>query len=168
MDQQDVSIGATQIAGLKAVAQIAYLLYCLWVFIGIVEYVELVSSRVWMSSFYLVFQIILVAQLAATIVVLWKRGATCGSWLESHFQWLLYTFLFCSLGFLATLYMREFLVFTKLGHLVPKWGGLYVWMNMERLVIIALCLWGTYRAVKGWRKLYDNKPMTNCWAKARA
>jgi uncharacterized membrane protein len=74
-----------------------------------------------------------------------KRGDARGTWLDSHYRWLLRTFWF---GLLWTVVCLAFVVMT-LGI-----GVIVVWIPLGILTI-----WFIYRVARGWSALSGSRPM---------
>ncbi len=80
-----------------------------------------------------------VTTIVGIIVAHIKREDAAGTWLESHFRWQMRTFWFG-------------LAWAALGAL------LYV-IVIGWVVLAAVYFWFIYRIVKGWLRLYEDKPM---------
>lgn len=76
---------------------------------------------------------LLPAFLIAAVLILWKRKAAQGTWVESHFHWQLNTFLYGSGGLLL--------------------GGLTFATPAGLPILIATALWIAFRVVQGWVRL---------------
>jgi len=68
-----------------------------------------------------------------------KRDEVAGSWLESHFRWQMRTFWF--------------------GMLWAAIGAATFFILIGGVVLFANFCWITYRIIKGWLNLNDEKPM---------
>ncbi|RUO64892.1 DUF4870 family protein [Idiomarina ramblicola] len=88
---------------------------------------------------YALSLIIPFASIAAVILAYLKRSEARGTWLESHFNWLIKTFWIAVVGTIIGL----ILMFVIIGY----------------LVLLAVTLWVIYRVVRGWLALSENKPV---------
>lgn len=80
-----------------------------------------------------------ISYIAAVIVNYVKIDDVKGTWLESHFQWQIRTFWYSMLWYLL--------------------GALTFFIFIGYVLIVFTTFWVMYRIIKGWLRLYDNKPM---------
>ena len=80
-----------------------------------------------------------ISYIAAVIVNYVKIDDVRGTWLESHFRWQIRTFWYSMLWYLL--------------------GALTFFIFVGYLLIVFTTFWVMYRIIKGWLRLYDNKPM---------
>ncbi len=80
-----------------------------------------------------------ISYIAAVIVNYVKIDDVKGTWLESHFRWQIRTFWYSMLWYLL--------------------GALTFFIFIGYLLIVFTTFWIMYRIIKGWLRLYDNKPM---------
>ncbi len=81
--------------------------------------------------------------LLAVLLNLLKRREVAGTWLESHFRWQIRTFVFTALW----LVVYGLLIITLIG--IPiAWA-----------LIGILGLWVSYRVIRGWLALADERPV---------
>jgi uncharacterized membrane protein len=79
------------------------------------------------------------ATIAGLVLAYIKKDDAAGTWVESHFRWLIRTFWYSLL-----------------------WGviGALTWVLVIGIFIIgANMVWFIYRIIKGWLRLSENKPM---------
>ena len=81
--------------------------------------------------------------LVAVIIGAINRDAVRGSWVETHYAWLLSTFI------------RGIVLFVALTvvFFISIIGILFIW-----LLWFALTVWYLYRVIRGWMRLNDGKP----------
>jgi len=80
-----------------------------------------------------------ISYIAAVIVNYVKIDDVRGTWLESHFQWQIRTFWYSMLWY--------------------SLGALTLFIVIGYFLIVFTTFWVMYRIIKGWLRLYDNKPM---------
>lgn len=80
-----------------------------------------------------------ISYIAAVIVNYVKIDDVRDTWLESHFRWQIRTFWYSMLWYLL--------------------GALTFFIFVGYLLIVFTTFWVMYRIIKGWIRLYDNKPM---------
>lgn len=79
------------------------------------------------------------ASIAAVILAYLKRSESRGTWVESHFNWLIKTFW---VGLIGTI-IGIILMFIVIG-----------WF-----VLLAVTIWVIYRIIRGWLALSENRPV---------
>lgn len=79
------------------------------------------------------------ASIAAVILAYLKRSESRGTWVESHFNWLIKTFW---VGLIGTI-IGIILMFVVIG-----------WF-----VLLAVTIWVIYRIIRGWLALSENRPV---------
>ena len=87
------------------------------------------------------------AGIAAIIVAYVKRDDATGTWLASHYRWLIRTFWFSLLWGLIGLLLFLALALVVIGFII----GPAVW--------IATSIWVLYRLIRGYLLFKDNKPV---------
>jgi len=87
------------------------------------------------------------AGIVAIIVAYVKRGDAAGTWLASHYRWLIRTFWFSLLWGIVGLLLFLALALVLIGFIV----GPAVW--------IATSIWVLYRLSRGYLLFKDNKPV---------
>jgi uncharacterized membrane protein len=80
-----------------------------------------------------------ITALVGIIINYVKKDEVAGTWLESHFRWQIRTFWF--------------------GLLWAMIGAATFFIMIGMAILFANFCWITYRIVKGWLNLNDNKPM---------
>lgn len=88
---------------------------------------------------YALSLIIPFASIAAVILAYLKRSESRGTWVESHFNWLIKTFW---VGVIGTI-IGIILMFVVIGY----------------FVLLAVTIWVIYRVIRGWLALSENKPV---------
>ena len=88
-----------------------------------------------------------IAGIVAIIVAYVKRGDATGTWLASHYRWLIRTFWFSLLWGLIGLVLFLMLALVLVGFLV----GPVIW--------IATSIWVLYRLIRGYLLFKDSKPI---------
>ena len=81
--------------------------------------------------------------LLAVIIGAFTRDSVRGTWMESHYSWLLRTFL----------WGMVWLVITSVVFTVTVIGIFFLWVPWGILTI-----WYLYRVARGWLRLNDGKP----------
>jgi len=80
-----------------------------------------------------------ISYIAAVIINYVKIDDVRGTWLESHFRWQIRTFWYSMLWY--------------------SLGALTIIIVIGYFLIAFTTFWVLYRIIKGWVRLYDNKPM---------
>ena len=80
-----------------------------------------------------------ISYIAAVIINYVKIDDVRGTWLESHFRWQIRTFWYSMLWYAL--------------------GALTFFILIGYVLIVFTTFWVLYRIIKGWLRLYDNKPM---------
>ncbi|MDV6315783.1 hypothetical protein [Idiomarina sp. HP20-50] len=88
---------------------------------------------------YALSLIIPFASIAAVILAYLKRSESRGTWVESHFNWLIKTFWVAVVGTIIGI----ILMFVVIGY----------------FVLLAVTIWVIYRVIRGWIALSENKPV---------
>jgi uncharacterized membrane protein len=129
-----IVVDARPSASLVSWTQTIYAMHAVALVIGILGAASVVGSFLigWPS-------------LIAVVVSYIKRPQARGTWLDSHYRWLLRTFWF---GLLWAVLCLAFVIGT-LGI-----GVLVVWIPLGILTV-----WFIYRVVRGWSALSSNQPM---------
>lgn len=81
----------------------------------------------------------LVTPLAGIVINYVKREEVAETFYESHFRWQIRTFWWC-------------LLWSALGVVT-------LIILIGKLILLAVTVWYIYRIVKGWLRLFENKPM---------
>lgn len=122
--------------GLIAWTHVIYGLHTLAVLIGLTSAATIVGAFVFS-----------VPSVIAVILSYVKRGEAAGSFLESHYRWLIRTFWFAVLWGTIAGFLTLFLLVTIVGVII-------FW-----LPLLAVGIWLVYRVVRGWLALRDAKPL---------
>ncbi len=122
--------------GLIAWTHVIYGLHALAVLIGVTSAATIVGAFVFS-----------VPSVIAVILSYVKRGEAAGSFLESHYRWLIRTFWFAVLWGMIAGFLTLFLLVTIVGVII-------FW-----LPLLAVGVWLVYRVVRGWLALKDAKPL---------
>jgi len=122
--------------GLIAWTHVIYGLHTLAVLIGLTSAATIVGAFVFS-----------VPSVIAVILSYVKRGEAAGSFLESHYRWLIRTFWFAVLWGMIAGFLTLFLLVTIVGVII-------FW-----LPLLVVGVWLVYRVVRGWLALKDAKPL---------
>jgi uncharacterized membrane protein len=122
--------------GLIAWTHVIYGLHTLAVLIGLTSAATIVGAFVFS-----------VPSVIAVILSYVKRGEAAGSFLESHYRWLIRTFWFAVLWGMIAGFLTLFLLVTIVGVII-------FW-----LPLLVVGIWLVYRVVRGWLALKDAKPL---------
>jgi uncharacterized membrane protein len=133
----------TQTTGLSVPAQslvsttlIIYVLFAIGAVAGIVS-----------SGFPLVLPLMGFLGIAGVILAYVKRDDAAGSWLASHYRWLIRTFWFSFLwGMLG-------------GLILVTLGLLLIGIPIAFAIWFATTVWVAYRLIRGWVLFKDSKPV---------
>ena len=90
-------------------------------------------------ALYAASYVVGITAIVAIVMNYVKKEDVAGTFLESHFRWQIRTFWF--------------------GLLWGVLGGITFIIVVGWFILIADCIWIIYRIVKGWLRLYDDKPM---------
>lgn len=94
---------------------------------------------IFVYALYAASLIVGVTAIVGIIVCHVKRDDTAGTWLDSHFLWQMRTFWY--------------------GLLWAAVGSVLTLIMIGWLVLAAVYFWYIYRIVKGWLRLYEDRPM---------
>ena len=122
--------------GLVAWTHVIYGLHALAVLIGVTSAVTVVGAFVFSLP-----------SIVAVVLSYLKRGEAAGTFLESHYRWLIRTFWFAVLWGAIAIVVTLVLVITIVGILVA-------W-----LPVLVVGVWLIYRVARGWLALKDGKPL---------
>ena len=122
--------------GLIAWTHVIYGLHALAVLIGVTSAVTVVGAFVFSLP-----------SIVAIVLSYLKRGETAGTFLESHYRWLIRTFWFAVLWGGTSVVVSVILVLTIVGILVA-------W-----LPVLVVGVWLIYRVARGWLALKDARPV---------
>jgi uncharacterized membrane protein len=122
--------------GLVAWTHVIYGLHALAVLIGVTSGATVVGAFVFS-----------VPSIVAVVLSYVKRGETQGTFLESHYRWLIRTFWLAVLWGAIAVAVTLALVITIVGMLIA-------W-----LPILVVGVWLIYRVARGWLALKDAKPV---------
>ena len=122
--------------GLIAWTHVIYGLHALAVLIGITSAATVVGAFIFSLP-----------SIVAVVLSYLKRGAAQGTFLQSHYRWLIRTFWFAVLWGVIAAVVTIALVVTIV-------GLLFAW-----LPILVVGVWLIYRVVRGWLALKDGKPL---------
>lgn len=122
--------------GLVAWTHVIYGLHALAVLIGAIGAATIVGMFVFS-----------VPSIAALVISYLKRGDAAGTYLESHYRWLIRTFWFAVLWGAVALLATMILVITIVGFLV-------FW-----LPFLVVGVWLVYRVARGWLALKDARSL---------
>lgn len=122
--------------GLVAWTHVIYGLHSLAVLIGVTSAATVVGAFVFS-----------VPSIVAVVLSYLKRGEATGTFLESHYRWLIRTFWFAVLWGAIAVSVTLVLVLTIVGILVA-------W-----LPVLVVGVWLIYRVARGWLALKDGKPL---------
>jgi uncharacterized membrane protein len=122
--------------GLIAWTHVIYGLHTLAVLIGLTSAATIVGAFIFS-----------VPSVIAVILSYVKRSEAAGSFLESHYRWLIRTFWFAVLWGMIAGFLTLFLLVTIVGVII-------FW-----LPLLAVGIWLVYRVVRGWLALKDAKPL---------
>ena len=120
--------------GLVAWTHVIYGLHALAVLIGVTSAVTVVGAFVFSLP-----------SIVAVVLSYLKRGEAAGTFLESHYRWLIRTFWFAVLWGAIAIVITLVLVLTIVGILVA-------W-----LPVLVVGVWLIYRIARGWLALKDGK-----------
>jgi uncharacterized membrane protein len=115
---------------------VIYGLHALAVLIGVTSAVTVVGAFVFSLP-----------SIVAVVLSYLKRGEAAGTFLQSHYRWLIRTFWFAVLWGAIAVVLTLVLVMTIVGILVA-------W-----LPVLAVGVWLIYRVARGWLALKDGKPV---------
>jgi uncharacterized membrane protein len=122
--------------GLVAWTHVIYGLHAVAVLIGVTSAVTVVGAFVFSLP-----------SIVAVVLSYLKRGEAAGTFLESHYRWLIRTFWFAVLWGGIAVIVSVALVLTIVGILVA-------W-----LPVLVVGVWLIYRVARGWLALKDEKPV---------
>jgi len=122
--------------GLIAWTHVIYGLHTLAVLIGLTSAATIVGAFVFS-----------VPSVIAVILSYVKRSEAAGSFLESHYRWLIRTFWFAVLWGMIAGFLTLLLLVTIVGVII-------FW-----LPLLVVGIWLVYRVVRGWLALKDAKPL---------
>jgi len=122
--------------GLVAWTHVIYGLHALAVLIGVTSAVTVVGAFVFSLP-----------SIVAVVLSYLKRSEAAGTFLESHYRWLIRTFWFAVLWGAIAIVVTLVLVITIVGILVA-------W-----LPVLVVGVWLIYRVARGWLALKDGKPL---------
>jgi uncharacterized membrane protein len=122
--------------GLIAWTHVIYGLHTLAVLIGLTSAATIVGAFIFS-----------VPSVIAVILSYVKRSEAAGSFLESHYRWLIRTFWFAVLWGMIAGFLTLFLLVTIVGVII-------FWLPLH-----AVGIWLDYRVVRGWLALKDAKPL---------
>jgi uncharacterized membrane protein len=122
--------------GLVAWTHVIYGLHALAVLIGVTSAATVVGAFVFSLP-----------SIVAVVLSYLKRGEAAGTFLESHYRWLIRTFWFAVLWGAIAIAITLILVITIVGILI-------VW-----LPVLVVGVWLIYRVARGWLALKDGKPL---------
>ena len=122
--------------GLVAWTHVIYGLHALAVLIGVTSAVTIVGAFVFSLP-----------SIVAIILSYLKRSEAAGTFLESHYRWLIRTFWFAVLWGGIAVIVSVALVLTIVGILIA-------W-----LPVVAVGVWLIYRVARGWLALKDARPV---------
>jgi uncharacterized membrane protein len=123
-------------AGLVTWTNVIYALHALAVLIGVTSAVTIVGTFVFGLP-----------SIVAVIMTYLRRSDARGTWLESHYRWLLNTFWGAVIGGLLAGAATFFLLITIIG-IVLAW-----------IPLLVVGLWLSYRVIRGWLALRDRRPV---------
>lgn len=136
MTDADIVVARSPDSGLVAWTHAIYALHSLAILIGMTSAVTVVGA--------FIFGLPSIIGVVLTYI---KRGDAAGTYLESHYRWLLGTFWYAALG--AVLAGLIVLVL-----FVTVVGWLLLWAPF-----LVLTIWLIYRIAVGWLALKDAKPL---------
>ncbi|OGA06716.1 MAG: hypothetical protein A3H33_01595 [Betaproteobacteria bacterium RIFCSPLOWO2_02_FULL_65_20] len=122
--------------GLVAWTHVIYGLHALAVLIGVTSAATVVGAFVFSLP-----------SIVAVVLSYLKRGEAAGTFLESHYRWLIRTFWFAVLWGAIAIVVTLALVLTLVGILVA-------W-----LPVLVVGVWLIYRIARGWLTLKDGKAL---------
>jgi len=122
--------------GLVAWTHVIYGLHALAVLIGVTSAATVVGAFVFSLP-----------SIVAVVLSYLKRGEAAGTFLESHYRWLIRTFWFAVLWGAIAIVVTLALVLTLVGILVA-------W-----LPVLVVGVWLIYRVARGWLALKDGKAL---------
>ena len=122
--------------GLVAWTHVIYGLHALAVLIGVTSAASVVGAFVFSLP-----------SIVAVVLSYLKRGEAAGTFLESHYRWLIRTFWFAVLWGAIAIVVTLALVLTLVGILVA-------W-----LPVLVVGVWLIYRIARGWLTLKDGKAL---------
>jgi len=122
--------------GLVAWTHVIYGLHALAVLIGVTSAVSVVGAFVFSLP-----------SIVAVVLSYLKRGEAAGTFLESHYRWLIRTFWYAVLWGAIAIVVTMVLVITIVGILIA-------W-----LPVLVVGVWLIYRVARGWLALKDGKPL---------
>ena len=122
--------------GLVAWTHVIYGLHALAVLIGVTSAATVVGAFVFSLP-----------SIVAVVLSYLKRSEAAGTFLESHYRWLIRTFWFAVLWGAIAIVVTLVLVITIVGILVA-------W-----LPVLVVGVWLIYRVARGWLALKDRKPL---------
>lgn len=122
--------------GLVAWTHVIYGLHALAVLIGVTSAATVVGAFVFSLP-----------SIVAVVLSYLKRGEAAGTFLESHYRWLIRTFWFAVLWGAIAIVVTLALVLTLVGILVA-------W-----LPVLVVGVWLIYRIARGWLALKDGKAL---------
>ncbi|OGA25777.1 MAG: hypothetical protein A3I01_20840 [Betaproteobacteria bacterium RIFCSPLOWO2_02_FULL_65_24] len=122
--------------GLVAWTHVIYGLHALAVLIGVTSAVTVVGAFVFSLP-----------SIVAVVLSYLKRGEAAGTFLESHYRWLIRTFWYAVLWGAIAIVVTMVLVITIVGILIA-------W-----LPVLVVGVWLIYRVARGWLALKDGKPL---------
>ena len=120
--------------GLVAWTHVIYGLHALAVLIGVTSAVTVVGAFVFSLP-----------SIVAVVLSYLKRGEAAGTFLESHYRWLIRTFWYAVLWGAIAIVVTMVLVITIVGILIA-------W-----LPVLVVGVWLIYRVARGWLALKDGK-----------
>ena len=139
MTTDENSAGAAQCApdeGLVAWTHVIYGLHTLAVLIGVTSAATIVGAFVFSLP-----------SIVAVVLSYLKRGEAAGTFLESHYRWLIRTFWYAVLWGAIAVAITVVLVMTIVGILLAL------------LPVLVVGVWLIYRVARGWLALKDGKPL---------
>ena len=122
--------------GLVAWTHVIYGLHSLAVLIGVSSAATVVGAFIFS-----------VPSIVAVVLSYLKRGEAAGTYLESHYRWLIRTFWFAVMWGAIAVVVTLALVVTIVGLLIA-------W-----LPVLVVGVWLIYRVARGWLALKDRKPL---------
>lgn len=122
--------------GLVAWTHVIYGLHAIAVLIGVTSAVTVVGAFVFSLP-----------SIVAVVLSYLKRGEAAGTFLESHYRWLIRTFWFAVLWGGIAVIVSVALVLTIVGILIA-------W-----LPVVVVGVWLVYRVARGWLALKDANPV---------
>ena len=134
--QEDGGLRSIPDEGLVAWTHVIYGLHAIAVLIGVTSAVTVVGAFVFSLP-----------SIVAVVLSYLKRGEAQGTFLESHYRWLIRTFWFAVLWGAIAVVVTLVLVLTIVGILVA-------W-----LPVLVVGVWLIYRVARGWLALKDKKTL---------